>query len=218
MAALEDLTKVDWLVLGILLVSMIGSFIRGFARELISLTAVIVGLVLACWLYRDVGSFLIPYVKTEDIASFCGFVLVFVLTVLVGGILSFWVRNFLRFVDLQWVDRLLGVAFGLLRGCLISCVLFLGLTTFPFQIQTVQKAKFAPYLLLGARVLSVVTPSSIKTKFMDEYKKVKQVWLDEIKSKAVASRFNGSPTEKGRGSCHASSLFSADLFAIIYFT
>jgi membrane protein required for colicin V production len=218
MAALEDLTKVDWLVLGILLISMVGSFIRGFARELISLTAVIVGLVLACWFYHDVGSFLIPYVKTDDVASFCGFLFIFVLTVLVGGILSFWVRNFLRFVDLQWVDRLLGLAFGLLRGCLISSVLFLGLTTFPFQIQTVQKAKFAPYLLLGARVLSLVTPSSIKTKFMDEYQKVKQLWLDEIKNKAVASRFNGSPTEKGRGYCRSDSLFATDLLTIIYFT
>ena len=28
MAALEDLTKVDWLVLGILLISTVGSFIR----------------------------------------------------------------------------------------------------------------------------------------------------------------------------------------------
>ncbi len=207
MAALEDLTNLDWLVLAILLISMVGSYIRGFARELISLTAVIVGLVLACWLYHDVGSFLIPYVKTEDIASFCGFVFVFVVTVLVGGILSFWVRNFLRFVDLQWIDRLLGLAFGLLRGCLISSVLFLGLTTFPFHIQTVQKAKFAPYLLLGARVLSVVTPPSIKTKFMDEYQKVKQLWLDEIKSKAVANRLNGSPPEKSRETGQASSLF-----------
>lgn len=217
MAALEDLTKVDWLVLGILLISTVGSFIRGFARELISLTAVIVGLVLACYLYRDVGAFLIPYVKTDDIASFCGFVFVFIITVLVGGILSFWVRNFLRFVDLQWVDRLLGVAFGLLRGCLISCVLFLGLTTFPFQIQTVQKAKLAPYLLLGARVLSVVTPSSIKTKFMDEYQKIEQFWQEEIKSKALASRFNSFLTEKGSWELPSQLSFSTALLAMIYF-
>src|SRR6185295_5114915 len=108
MAALQDLTKLDWLVLAILLVSMVGSFIRGFARELISLSAVIVGLMLASWFYHEVGSFLIPYVKTEDIASFCGFVAVFLLTLIVGGLLSLLVRNFLRFVDLQWIDRFMG--------------------------------------------------------------------------------------------------------------
>ena len=218
MAALEDLTNLDWLVLAILLISMVGSYIRGFARELISLSAFIVGLVLACWLYHDVGSFLIPYVKTEDIASFCGFIIIFVLTLLAGGVLSYWVRNFLRFVDLQWIDRLLGLAFGLLRGCLISSVLFMVLTTFPFQIESVKKAQFAPYLLLGARVLSVVTPSSIKTRFMDEYQKIKQFWQEEIKSKAVANRLSGNPPEKSRESCQASCFFSADFFAIIYFT
>jgi membrane protein required for colicin V production len=185
MAALQDLTKLDWLVLLILLVSIVGSLIRGFARELISLSAVIIGLVLACWFYHDVGSYLIPYVKTEDVASFCGFVVIFVLTLLAGGVLSLLVRNFLRFADLQWIDRFLGLAFGLLRGCLISSVLFMLLTTFPFQIESVEKAKFAPYLLMSARVISILTPSSIKTKFLDEYEKIKQFWREEIKNKAV---------------------------------
>ena len=185
MAALQDLTKLDWLVLAILLISTVGSFVRGFARELISLSAVIVGLALACWFYRDIGSFLILYVKTEDIASFCGFVIIFVLTLLAGCILSFLVRNFLQFVDLQWIDGILGLAFGLLRGCMVSSVLFMALTAFPFQIESVKKATFAPYLLLGARVISVVTPASIKTRFIDEYQKLKNFWQEEIKNKAV---------------------------------
>jgi membrane protein required for colicin V production len=196
MAALQDLTKLDWLVLAILLVSMAGSFIRGFARELISLSAVIVGLALACWFYHDVGSFVIPYVKTEDIASFCGFVFIFVLALLVGGVLSFLVRNFLQFVDLQWIDRFLGLAFGLLRGCLISSILFMVLTTFPFQIESIEKAKFAPYLLMGARVISVLTPSSIKTKFFDEYQKIKQIWQEEIKNKGVTEGSSRCPATR----------------------
>jgi len=196
MGALQDLTKLDWLVLAILLVSTVGSFIRGFARELISLSAVIVGLVLACWFYHDVASFLIPYVKTEDIASFCGFVFIFVSTLLVGGVLSFLVRNFLQFVDLQWIDRFLGLAFGLLRGCLISSILFMVLTTFPFQIESIEKAKFAPYLLLGARVISILTPASIKTKFFDEYQKIKQLWQEEIKNKTVTVGFNSRPATR----------------------
>jgi len=149
------------------------------------LSAVVVGLVLACWFYHEIGSYLVPYVKTQDIASFCGFVIIFVLTLLAGGILSFVVRNFLRFVDLQWIDRFLGLAFGLLRGCLVSSVLFMLLTAFPFQIESVRNAKFAPYLLIGARVISIVTPSSIKTKFLEGYLKVKQLWQEELKEKAV---------------------------------
>jgi membrane protein required for colicin V production len=185
MAALQDLTKLDWLVLAILLVSMVGSFIRGFARELMSLSAVIVGLLLASWFYHEVGSFLIPYVKTEDVAFFSGFVAVFVFSLNFGGLLSLLVRNFLRFVDLQWIDRLMGLVFGLLRGCLISSILFMVMTTFPFQIESVEKAQFAPYLLVSARAISIVTPSTIKTKFLDEYEKIKQFWQKEIKNKAV---------------------------------
>ena len=184
MSALQDLTGLDWIVLVILVASMIGSFVRGFVRELISLSAVVVGLALACWFYPEIGAYFVPYVKTQDIASFCGFVIIFVLTLIAGGILSFVVRNFLRFVDLQWIDRILGLAFGLLRGCLVSSVLFMLLTAFPFQIESVKNAKSAPYLLVGARIISIVTPSSIKTKFLEGYLKVKELWQKEIKEKA----------------------------------
>ncbi|MFN8008766.1 MAG: CvpA family protein [Terriglobia bacterium] len=183
MDAWQTLTPLDWVVLIVLAASMVGSFIRGFARELISLGAVAVGIALACWNYQRLASFFAPFVKTEDIASFCAFVLIFVVTLLVGGIVSHLVRNFIRFVDLQWVDRILGLAFGLLRGCLVSSVLFMVLTTFPIQIESVEKARFAPYLLVGARMISVATPASIKTKFMEQYQRIQKLWQEEIKKK-----------------------------------
>jgi hypothetical protein len=80
------------------------------------------------------------------------------------------------------------------------------LTTFPFQIESVKKAQFAPYLLLGARAISVVTPSSIKSKFMDEYQKVKQFWQEEIKNKAVTEGYGSFPPETERGGLTAGCL------------
>jgi hypothetical protein len=61
------------------------------------------------------------------------------------------------------------------------------LTAFPFQIESVRNAKTAPYLLVGARVISIVTPSSIKTKFLEGYLKVRELWHEELKKKNISA-------------------------------
>ncbi len=90
--------------------------------------------------------------------------------------------KFLRVVDLQWFDRLLGAAFGFARGWLVGSVIFLGLTAFPVRIETVQHATLGPYLLLSARVLAVMTPASLKEQFLEGYDQVRSLWEKAAKS------------------------------------
>jgi membrane protein required for colicin V production len=66
-----------------------------------------------------------------------------------------------------------------MRGWIIGSVLFLILTAFPVQIEKVKEARLAPYLLVGARVLVTVTPSSLKAKFLDGYDRVQKLWERE---------------------------------------
>jgi len=184
MSFVSELNVLDWIVVVIVVSSVISSILKGFAREAISLAAVILGLLLASWFYPQAGSLVSAFVKTQEIASLVGFALIFIGIVLLGAVISFVVAKFLRGVDLQWFDRLLGAAFGLARGWLVGSIIFLGLTAFPVQIETVEQATLGPYLLLSARVLVVMTPASLKEQFLEGYDQVRSLWEKAAKSSA----------------------------------
>jgi membrane protein required for colicin V production len=185
MSFVSEFNVLDWVVVVIVVSSVISSILKGFAREAISLAAVILGLLLASWFYPQAASLVLAYVKTEEIASLVGFALIFLGIVLAGAVISFVVTRFLRVADLQWFDRLLGAVFGFARGWLVGSVIFLGLTAFPVQIDTIQRSTLGPYLLLSARVLVEVTPATLKQQFLDGYAEVRKLWEKAAKSSGL---------------------------------
>lgn len=171
-----QLTVLDWIFLAILISSVISSILKGFAREAISLGSIVLGLVLASWFYPIPRSFFSNYVKTQDIASLLGFLTIFLGCAIAGALVSWIVHRLIKLTQLQWFDRVLGCAFGLIRGWLIGSVLFLVFTAFPLKLESVQNAKFAPYLLAGARVLAIITPRELSAKFLEGYRKIESIW------------------------------------------
>ena len=181
MNILQDFTFLDWAVITLVFISMVGSFVKGFSREVITLVTVIIGIVLASWSYPPIGDFFLRYVRTENIAAILGFITVFIATLLVGTIVSSLMYRFVRLIHLQWFDHLLGAAFGLIRGWIIAAVLILLLTAFPVEIATVQKAQLAPYLLVSARTLVEITPPSLKKRFLKGYSDLEKLWIESAK-------------------------------------
>ena len=88
MAFVAELSVLDWIVGVIIVSSVIGSTLKGFAREAITLVAVILGLLLASWFYPQVASLFSDYVRTPEIASLVGFALIFFGTLLAGAGIS----------------------------------------------------------------------------------------------------------------------------------
>src|SRR5438552_17218841 len=109
----------DWLMLAILVYSIVISWYKGFVREVFWLITVVVGILLAAWFYHGVGIRFKDVVRTENIALFLGFSLIFLVTLLAGFIVISLISRFLKFAKLQWADRLLGAAFGFVRGWVI---------------------------------------------------------------------------------------------------
>ncbi len=179
MSFLAGMTFLDWIFLAILIASVAGGISKGFSREVIALASVVIGLMLACWFFPSAGRFYSDFVKTPDIANLLGFITIFVGCIVLGAVVSLLVGKFLKAVSLQWYDRFLGAAFGLLRGWLIGSVLFMILTTFPVKLDSVKNAKFSPYLLVGARVISVAVPTELKNKFLEGYRQVQKFWQSQ---------------------------------------
>lgn len=129
------MTIFDYVVLGIILVSVLLSIIRGFVRESLSLAGWIVAFVVASSFTVDFEPMLPSEIGGESIrllaAFFVLFLSVLIVAVLITKLLSALIKN----VGLGFIDRFLGAVFGFLRGLLAVTVLILiaGLTALPQQ-------------------------------------------------------------------------------------
>ena len=169
-------TFLDCLFAVIILISIVLALRKGLARETISLVALIGGFTLAVIYYPDAGRRLAEFSRNESIANCLGFLIIFIGCLLLGAIVSFVINRFLKAVSLQWVDRVLGGIFGLLRGWAISSIIVVALVAFPIRENLMARSFLAPYLLAGARTAVFLVPQSLKDRFNEQYKKVLQGW------------------------------------------
>lgn len=113
----------DWIFVAVLVISLVVGAWRGLVYELLSLTNWIVAFVLAQWLAPDVAHHLPLAGATEVVRYAAAFVLVFVVALFAGGLVAFLVRKLVAAVGLRPVDRVLGAAFGLVRGVVVLLAL-----------------------------------------------------------------------------------------------
>lgn len=163
----------------------INGAIKGFTRQIVGLAAMVFGLLLACWFYGTAGAFLIPYVSHKGIANFIGFLLVFVGVQAAGSLTGWLISKFFKTIGLSWMDRLLGVAFGLLKGALTAIVLVVGLTSFAIKPlpDAVAGSRIAPVLVEAGRVLVALTPKEMRDGFERTYQNLKRYWEEQVRPK-----------------------------------
>ena len=114
----------DWILLGVLFASMAVGFWRGLVYEVLSLAGWVAAFVVAQWLAPDVVGWL-PMIKAAPnaVQYAVAFVVVFVATVFVAGMVSWSIKKLVETVGLRPVDRTLGGAFGLARGVVLLLAL-----------------------------------------------------------------------------------------------
>jgi len=177
--AIFNFTAVDWVILAVIVYSVTISIMRGFIHEAIRLGAVVMGLLLAAWLHRSVAPLFKEVVKTENLALFFGFSVIFLATLLAGVFVIWLVTRLKKFAKLEWADRVLGAAFGFIRGWVISAVILLGLTAFDVQTDRVRNSELAPYFLPGSRVIALLTPYELKARFLVGYRSIERWWREQ---------------------------------------
>ena len=171
----------DYVFLAILLCSVLMSARKGFSREIIGLGAALLALVLGMWFYGLAGSFLLPYVSSVRVANLIGFLLVVFAVMLLGGMLGWIVNRFLRTIGLSFFDRLLGAAFGLVRGLLIAIALLTAYMAFGPEVDSktvstsVLHSRIAPYILEASHFVVAIAPMELKSSFSKQYAQVKSL-------------------------------------------
>lgn len=120
----------DWICAAVLLASLLLGVWRGLVYEVMSVLSWIAAFFLAQWFASDVGHKLPLSGAGETVRYAAGFAVVFVGSVLVGGLVAVLVKKLFAAIGLQPVDRALGAGFGLLRGLvlLLAATVVIGMT------------------------------------------------------------------------------------------
>jgi membrane protein required for colicin V production len=170
---------IDWFVLIIVLISIAFAAMKGFVRELIGLGSILLAFLFAAWFYTSAAAPFKDVVKTENLALFCGFSIVFIGTLILGVVVNWIVSRFIKAARLEWFDRFLGALFGLLRGWILGGIVFVGLTAFGIQSERVRNSELAPYFLPASRVIALVTPAEFRAQFRSGYAAIERWWKEQ---------------------------------------
>ena len=127
------MTWFDYAVILVFLFSALLGWWRGFVYEVLSL----LGWVAAGVVARLFASSAVPYMPTalgaESARMAAAFAILFIVTLIVGSIVAWMLSKLVKWVGLGWLDGMLGMSFGMLRGVLVILVLVIlaGMTRLP---------------------------------------------------------------------------------------
>lgn len=123
--AVQSFNWIDFVIIGIIIVSSLISLMRGFAREAISLATWIVAALVALRFGNLLAERLTPYIHSPSVRMAAAFIGLFLVVIIIGGLINFLFSQLVEKTGLSGTDRLLGLIFGIGRGILLIGVLIL---------------------------------------------------------------------------------------------
>jgi len=123
----------DYIVLAIIAISILVGAIRGFVKEAFSLIVWAAAFMIAFQYSGALAIHLEDHIALPSARTSLAFAGLFLSVLLVGGLLTFLVGKLVEKTGLSGTDRLLGGAFGGVRGValVLAMMLFAGLTPVP---------------------------------------------------------------------------------------
>ncbi len=175
----------DLLLLVIVAASVATGFMAGFARAGIGFIAVITGILFGFWFYGIPAEWIHRHLSSATASNLLGFFLVFFACVLLGALFAKLLATVFKWTRLSWIDRLLGGAFGLVRGSLIAIAFVAVLLAFtpkptpPWMVDS----KVLPYAIDASNLCSRLAPNPIKEAFRESMGDIRRAWDEQLKKK-----------------------------------
>lgn len=171
---------IDILLILVIGFSVLSGLTAGFARVGVGFIAAVLGIFLAFWTYGIAAGYVLDYVSSPAIANLIGFFVTFLIVVIAGAIVGRILAKFFKWAGLSWFDRLLGGAFGVLRGGLIAAALVTVLMAFAPSPppRSVVGSKLLPYFAGVSDFLAAMTPHEIKDSFRAAREKAEKAWSE----------------------------------------
>ncbi len=177
----------DLLIVALVFFSVLGGLMKGFARAAIGLAATLLALFCGIWFYDDAAQYIQPYVSSRAVAGLLGFLAICIGIMVAGALIAALMAKIFHMAGLSWLNRLLGGAFGVARGVVVSTVLVMLMLAFDPQppAEAVAGSRLAPYVAAGSQMLADLTPVELKAAFSKSYERVKEIWAETLQKEPL---------------------------------
>ena len=156
------MNALDYVLIAIIALSALRCWFRGIIGEVLSMAAILGGLLSGIFFYRPVGEWLNTLVHMGGFALVAGFVASFAIVFIVVKIVERSLRSILENLNLDILDSLLGLLFGAFEGIVVSAIIIMVLRYQPvFNVETVLTGSFIARLLLPLVAAAIPTIQAI---------------------------------------------------------
>ena len=139
------MNEVDAIILVIIGLSCLFGIWRGLVKEVLSLVTWIAALTLARLYSGVLADFMGNLISNESARYVTAFAIVFVFVMMTGTLINHVISKLLTITGLKLVDRLLGGAFGVVRGSVIIVVILFVTGVFVNETPQWQESQLIPY-------------------------------------------------------------------------
>ncbi len=112
-------------VVTIILISGLLALVRGFVKEMLSVGAWVGAAIAALYAFPYVQPYARDLISIPFAADASAAISVFLVTLIILSALTHWIARHVRQSHFSRVDRLLGLVFGVVRGAVVICLLWL---------------------------------------------------------------------------------------------
>lgn len=157
----------DIVIVLMLVLSAIAGFQSGLIRSVASLIGLVLGFSIASWNYGYVAAQLSQHIQNPALSSAISFCLIALLVMVVVGALGYILKTLIHAVGLGWLDRLIGLFFGLVSGAVLVTILIVVLAAFYPSTNWLDGSRLTRYFLGSAHISVNVTPDELKQRIVD---------------------------------------------------
>jgi len=153
----------NWLD-AVILIALVGftvvAFRAGLIREVVTLIAVVVGVLVAGHYYDDLADDVLLFIKNDKAAKVIAFLSLFGSVALLGQLAAFLIKQVVSMLLLGWIDHVAGGVFGLLKGLVLVELFLMVFATYPYLglDDVIDGSGLAPLFLDNAPALLKLLP------------------------------------------------------------
>ncbi len=138
----------SWVDIAILIIIGLSLFFglwRGLVREVLSIIAWIAAIYVAMGYSNNLAPLFAGLIDSESIRYVVSFALLFIATLLLGGLINHLIAKLITVTGMRMADRVLGSFFGIARGVLIVMIIIFFAEPFFADAPWWQRSYFVPY-------------------------------------------------------------------------